>query len=43
MKPPTEHRKTRNKDVEKRFKRKAPRVWGPEDTTVHTCERGPAV
>ena len=43
MKLSTEHRKTKNKDKEKRIKEKTPRVLGPEDTTVHTRSEGPTV
>ena len=36
MKPPTEHRKSKSKDIEKKIKDKTPRDLGPEDITVHT-------
>ena len=43
MKLTTEHKKTEEKDGEKRFKKKTPRDLGPGDTTVHTREGGPTV
>ena len=38
MKLSTEHRKIKNNDEAKRFKETTPRVFGPEDITVHTRE-----
>ena len=38
MKLPTEHRKTKKKGKDKKFKKKTPRDLGPGDTTVHTRE-----